>query len=91
MEIVGSALGVRSGGEDCAFVVLEHLEPRRDIGTVIVTRFKTDLKICAEERAAQFSNKFFGCIAFIAPALAAKTAIKPRGVTRPMGVMPISA
>ncbi len=47
MQIIGGLLRVAGGGEDRALIVLEDLQPRRDIGGVVVAGFRRDAKIGA--------------------------------------------
>ena len=47
MQIIGGLLRMAGGGEDRALVVLEDLQPRRDIGGVVVAGFRRDAKIGA--------------------------------------------
>jgi len=48
-----SAFGVGGGGEDRALVVLEHLQPRGDIGGVIFARLGREAEIGGEKGAAK--------------------------------------
>ena len=47
MQIIGGLLRVAGGGEDRPLVVLQDLQPRRDIGGVVVAGFGRDAKIGA--------------------------------------------
>jgi hypothetical protein len=85
------ALGVSSGSEDRAFVVLQNFKPVRDVTGMIFSRLRSDAKIGGQERAAKFGNKLLGGIAFVAPTLASELAIEPLFVASPVGLMPISA
>ena len=91
MKEVGGTLRMSGGAEDRAFVVLQDLQPRRDIRRMIGTVFEAQPEIGAQERRTQFGNELFAGIAFIAEALAPEIAVKARSVFRPVGLMPISA
>ena len=47
VEIIGGLLRVAGGDEDRALIVLEDLQPRRDVGGMIVAGFRRDAKIGA--------------------------------------------
>jgi len=49
-------LRLAGGGEDRPLVVLQDLQPRRDIGGVVVAGFRRDAKIGAEKRRADFRD-----------------------------------
>ena len=71
VEIIGGLLRVAGGGEDRALVVLQDLQPRRDVSGVVVAGFRGDAKIGAEERRADFRDKLFHGVACIGETLAA--------------------
>ena len=71
MQIIGGLLRVAGGGENRPLVVLQDLQPRRDIGGVVVAGFRRDAKIGAEKRRADFGNKLLHRIARIGETLAA--------------------
>ena len=50
MQIIGGALRMRSGGEDGAVVLLQHVEPGCEIGRVIVARLGGYAEIGTEKR-----------------------------------------
>lgn len=54
-----------------------YFEPAFDIGRVILTRLKRQLKIGTNERTTKLSDEFLAGITFIAPAFATKLTIKP--------------
>ena len=47
VEVIGGALGMGGSGEDGPLVVLEHLEPRGDIGGMVFTHFEGDAEVGA--------------------------------------------
>ena len=49
---------------------LQHLEPRRDVGSVIVAHVRRDAEIGREKCRSQFRHQLFARIAFVAEALA---------------------
>ena len=69
MEVVGSALGMRGGGEDGACVVLEDCEPVAEIGRVVIADVGRDAEIGAEEGGTKLRDQLFTRIAFIAEAV----------------------
>lgn len=91
VQEIGGALRMGGSGKDRALVAFENLQPALDIGGMIGARFRRQAKISTKESRAQLGHQFFAGVAFIAPALAAKLAIQPRLVLRPVPVMPISA
>ena len=45
MQKIRRPLRMRGGGEDGALVVLQHVEPRCEIGRVVVARLRSDAEI----------------------------------------------
>lgn len=78
IEVIGRALRVRRRAEDRALVVLKHFQPPLDVGCVIFRRLERKLEVCGDESAFQLGDELLKGIAFIAPLLASKVAIKPR-------------
>ena len=70
MQVVGSALCLRSGSEDRALVALQDAEPVREIVGVIGHGFRRDAKISAQERRAHFGDQLFRRIGRITEPLA---------------------
>ena len=77
MEEVTRTLCVGRGLEDGAFVFPENGEPVADIGGMVIAVLEVEAEICAKERRAQFSNKFFAGIAGIPETLAAEIPVEP--------------
>jgi hypothetical protein len=50
--------------EDRAVVCLEHVQPVGDVGGVVFTRLKRQIKVGTEERSAEFRHQFFDRVAF---------------------------
>src|ERR1035441_4307332 len=67
---------VGGGGEDRAVVVLQHLNPRGDVGGVIVADLRGEFKIGAEESGTQLGDQLLAGVTFVAPAFAAEITIK---------------
>ena len=84
MQEGDSAFGMGCGLHDSAGVVLQHLDPTGDIAGVIGTRLDAKPKVGGKESCAKLGNQFLAGIAFIAPLLAAKAAIKAALVPSPM-------
>ena len=51
---------------------------------MILADFRRDFKIGTKERGRKFRDQFLARVSFIAPRFAAKIAVKPRGMARPM-------
>ncbi len=68
---VSDGLGrLGGGGEDGAGVVLQELEPLREVLRMVGADILRDAKLGTEERAADLGDQFFGGIGGIAKALA---------------------
>ena len=65
------------GAEDRAFVVLESGQPRGDVGGVVVSHFRREPQVGAQERSSQLGYQFLAGIAFVAPGLATEIALQP--------------
>src|ERR1035438_7923643 len=91
VEVIGCSLGMGSGGKNGAVVVLQNLQPCRDIGGVLLPRFLLQFEVGAQESRAQLGNEFLAAVTFIAPALAAEVAVEALRVLRPVRLMPTSA
>lgn len=85
VQIVVGALRERGCGEDRAAILLQDFQPALDISGVIAAGLGGQLQIGAEESRAKLSDQLFTGVAFIAPALAAKVAIKAALMLRPVG------
>ncbi len=79
-----SPLRVGSGSENGLVVVLQDLQPARDVAGVIVTLGQGDLEVSTEERSPQLGNQLFLRIALIAETLTAKVAGKAAVVPVPV-------
>jgi hypothetical protein len=88
---VRCALRVAGRGEDRAVVCLEHVQPVGDVGGVVLTRLKRQIKIGTEERGAKFAHEFFDRVAFGPETPGAEVARQARFVCGPMRLMPKSA
>ena len=64
VDEVRRALCVAGGGEDGAVVGLEDVQPVGDVGGVVLTRLKRQIKIGTEERGAELGHEFFDRVAF---------------------------
>ena len=84
-QVIGGLLGVAGGGKDRLLIVLEHFEPRGDIGGVVVPDFGGQAQFGAQEGATDFRNQFFHRVTRIAPFFAPHVPIQARGVARPVG------
>src|SRR6202051_1324486 len=72
------------GAEYRPLVVLQDLDPRRDIGGVIVANLRRQVEIGGKEGGAKFGDKLFHGVSFGAIALAPEVAVKSRRVTSPV-------
>jgi hypothetical protein len=91
VDEVRRALRVAGRGEDRAVVCLENVQPVGDVGGVVLTRLKRQIKIGTEERGAEFGHEFFDRVAFGPETVGAEVARQARFVCGPMRLMPISA
>ena len=91
VDEVRGALGLAGRGKDRAVVCLENIQPARDIGGVVLTRLKREIKIGTEERGAKFGHEFFDRVPLGPETLGATGARQARFVCGPMRLMPISA
>jgi len=78
VEVIHGALGKRGSLEDGPGVVLQNLEPGRDVGGVVFLDFRGDFEIGAKESRAQLGHEFLAGIAFVAPGLAAEVPVEAR-------------
>ena len=84
VQIGDGAFGMGGGLHDGAGVVLQHLNPACDIAGMIGARLDAKPKIGGKESCAKLGDQFLPGIAFIAPFLAAKVAIKAALMPSPM-------
>jgi len=70
VEIIHGALGVRCGAENRPLAVFQDLEPRGDIGAVVLPDFRGDIEVHAKIGGPQLGNEFIADVVFIAEALA---------------------
>ena len=64
LDEVRRALRVGGRGEDRAVVSLEDMQPVGNVGGVVLTRLKRQIKVGTEERSTEFRHEFFDCVAF---------------------------
>src|SRR5439155_3246461 len=81
---VRRALRVGGRGEDRAVVSLEDMQPVGNVGGVVLTRLKRQIKIRTEERGAEFGHEFFDRVAFGPETLGAEVARQARFVCGPV-------
>ena len=91
VQIVSGPLGVGGSGKDSALVILQDFQPGGDIGGMVFAILEVQAEIGTKEGRAQFGNKFFLCITFVAIALTAKGAVEAGCVPGPVCLMPTSA
>ena len=63
-------LGFAGGGEDGAFVVLEDLQPIRDVGGMIGARFAFQVQFGGKKCTSEFGDEFLGGVALRTEAIA---------------------
>src|SRR3989442_7262176 len=85
VDEVRRALRVAGRGEDRAAVCFEHVQPVGDVGGVVLTRLKRQIKIGTEERGAKFGHEFFDRVTFGAETFGAEVARQARFVCGPVG------
>ena len=71
VEIIGGALRVGCGAENRPLVLIQNLEPARQIGGVVVPDLRCDPEVSTQESGSQLGNQFFSSIR-----MTAKTARK---------------
>ena len=74
-------LGVSGGRHDRPLVALQHLDPARQIGGVILPGLQTQAEIGGEKGAPQLGDQLLPGVALVAEPLTAEISIKARGVT----------
>lgn len=89
--MIDGLLRVGGGGDDEPLVVLQDLQPARDVGGVILARLEGQTEVRAEEGGAELCDQFFASIAGIPETLTAEVPVQARGMARPVDLMPISA
>ena len=72
---VGSALRVRSGGDDGALVLLQDGQPVADVGGVIFAGFEGEPEVSGQEGASHLGDKLFAGVAGIAEGLASEVTV----------------
>ena len=91
VDEVRRALRVARRGKDRAAVCLEYIQPGGDVGGVVLTRLKRQIKIGTEEGGAKFRHEFFDRVAFGPETRGAEVARQARFVCGPVRLMPTSA
>ena len=86
----GRFLGLGCSGEDRALVRFEDLEPGRDVAGVMVEVSDRKAQFGSKDGRGQLGDQFLGSIGIAAEAVL-EIAVEPRRMTRPVGLMPISA
>ena len=83
VHVVGGTLGMGGGREDRALVLLQHLQPVRQVGRMIGLNLGRDAEIRTQKSRTQFGHQFLEGIGAIteAPAELARVAV---GVARPV-------
>jgi hypothetical protein len=84
VQIIRGALRMGGGAEYRPLVILQHRDPRCDIGGVIFPKLRREFEIGAKKRCAKLGDKLLDGVTFIAETLAAEIAVEPRRVTSPM-------
>src|SRR5208282_2798176 len=84
IEEIRRALSVAGGSEDRTVIVLQNFQPIGDIGGVVFTWFKCEVKVGTDEGRSEFGHEFFDRVAFGAETLAAEVAREARRVGGPV-------
>src|SRR6202035_4703626 len=84
VQEIRRALRVRCRAEYRPLVVLQHLDPRRDIGGVVFANLRREFEVGTKESGTELGDKLLDGVAFIAEPLAAEVAVKARRVARPV-------
>jgi hypothetical protein len=83
-------LGLCCSRQDRALVRFEDLEPGRDVAGVMVEMGNGKTQFCPENGRGKFGDQFLGSIGVASEAVL-EIAVEPRGMPRPVRLMPISA
>ena len=84
MQEGDGAFRMSCGLHNGAGVVLQDLDPARDIAGMIRARLQGNAKVGGKECRAKLCTQFFAGVSFITPFLAAKAAIKTAFMAGPM-------
>jgi hypothetical protein len=55
-----------------------YVQPVGDVGGVVFTRLKRQIKVGTEERSTEFRHEFFDCVAFVPETCGAEVARQAR-------------
>ena len=84
VDEVRRSLRVAGCCEDRAVVCLGHVQPVGDVGGVVLTRLKRQIKVGTDERSTEFRHEFFDRVAFGPEAFDAEVARQARFVCGPV-------
>ena len=84
VQIIGSALSVRSSLKDGVLVFGQDFEPVADIVGMVFPDFRGDAEVGAKEGGAKFCDELLAGIACVAEALAAEITIETCCVASPV-------
>jgi hypothetical protein len=91
VQEVNGTLGVGGCLKDGAFVLLQDAEPVAQVGGVVVTGFRRDAEVAAEERGPDLGDQFLAGVAVVTELPASEVPVEPGRVLCPVALMPISA
>jgi hypothetical protein len=84
VDIFRCTLGMSCSREDGTVVLGEDVQPRSDVGCMILARVQIELEIRTQERSSKLSDQFLHGIAFAAEAMSTEVTIKPAGASSPV-------
>ena len=91
VDVFRCTLRMCRGGEDCAVVLSENVQPGCYVGRMILARFQGEFKVRTQERRSKLSDQFLDGITFAAEPMPTEVTIEPARASGPVNLMPISA
>jgi hypothetical protein len=85
VEVIDRLLSMCGRAKDGTPVIREQGQPGGDVRCMVLSHLGRDVKLGTEESTCQLSDQLLAGIAFVTPAPAAKTAVQPGRVPRPVG------
>ena len=77
VDVFRCTLGMGRGGEDCAVVLSENVQPGCYVGCMILARFQGEFKVRTQERCSKLSDQFLDGITFAAETMSTEVTIEP--------------
>src|ERR1700722_855413 len=84
VQEIRRALRVGRGAKDRPLVVLQDLDPRRDISGVIVANLRRQIEVGGKKGGAKLGDQLFHRVALVAETLPPEIPVEARRVPRPV-------